>query len=85
MHYLYFDLRLFTKLVSTFIIMTVVGSLSHEYGHYVAAKYYGLKPTINYASTKYNRPPDHYKETNEIGIRNLESIRNKRDFAEKER
>jgi hypothetical protein len=45
------DKKLLVYLIITFILMTVIGTLSHEMGHYLVAKYLGYNPTINYAST----------------------------------
>lgn len=47
----YFDRKLFTVLAVVFILMTVIGTLSHEYGHYLAAKLMGYDARINYGMT----------------------------------
>jgi hypothetical protein len=44
-----FDKRLFVKLFFAFIAFTIIGTLSHEFGHFLAAKYYGFHARINYA------------------------------------
>jgi hypothetical protein len=46
-----FDKRLFLKLFSGFIAAAVIGTLSHEFGHYIVARILGYRATINYAST----------------------------------
>jgi hypothetical protein len=43
-----FDKSLFIKLSFGFIIATIVGTLSHELGHYIVAYFYGYKPHISY-------------------------------------
>ena len=44
------DKILLVKISSLFIIFTIVGTLSHELGHFVVAEYLGYKTTIHYAS-----------------------------------
>jgi hypothetical protein len=73
---------LLLKLVLVFISMTIIGTFSHECGHYAAAKYYGRKAKISYASVGYSE----YKEQqlfNQIYSRNRDSIRNNLNFREK--
>lgn len=48
-----FDFRLFLKLVFGFIAFTIIGTLSHESGHYIVAKCLGYKAKINYNSSWY--------------------------------
>jgi hypothetical protein len=43
-------MKLFFSLVATFILFTIIGILTHELGHYGAAKYLGLSPTLHYQS-----------------------------------
>ncbi|MFI5221901.1 MAG: hypothetical protein ACHQK8_06220, partial [Bacteroidia bacterium] len=57
---LHFDKRLFVYLSVAFVLFTVIGTLSHEGGHYLVGKYYGLKPRINYMSTIPKPNPDGY-------------------------
>ena len=45
------DKRLLFLLSLTFIGATVIGTISHEFGHYLAAKIMGLDAHINYAMT----------------------------------
>lgn len=45
------DQRLFVGIFVAFIGFTIVGTLSHEMGHFAAAHYFGLHPTINYMSS----------------------------------
>lgn len=45
------DKRLFLKLFIAFIAATVIGTISHEFGHYIVARYFGYAAKINYAAT----------------------------------
>lgn len=49
-----FDIKLFAFLFLGFIISTIVGTVSHEYGHYTAAKYLGYSATVSYGYTNWN-------------------------------
>jgi hypothetical protein len=46
-----FDLRLFVLLALGFIAFTVIGTVSHECGHYLAARCLGYKASLHYGST----------------------------------
>ncbi len=37
----------------TFVLFTVIGTISHEYGHIAVAKYYGYETTLHYGSMNY--------------------------------
>ena len=83
MKYLYFDLKLFLILTFSFIIMTVIGTLSHECGHYAVAKYFGYDARIDYQSTHI----EGHKALNkllEIEKKFTKEIRNNIKFPEKE-
>ena len=47
--------KLFLYLTLTFIVATVVGTLSHEFGHYIVAKSLGYDADIHYAFTTWDR------------------------------
>ena len=51
-----FNWQLFVSLCVGFILFTIIGTLSHEAGHYTVAKWFGYHPRINYAATYYNEP-----------------------------
>lgn len=53
MKYLKFDFRLSISLTLTFILMTVVGTLTHEFGHYSVSKTLGYEASINYQSSSH--------------------------------
>jgi hypothetical protein len=64
-----------------FIVFTVVGTLSHEYGHIVVAKYLGYETRLHYGSMNYdNKLQD---QIDEIYFRNETSILNEKPFPEK--
>lgn len=44
------DIKSFIVLTITFILFTVIGTLSHEYGHIAVAKYFGYKTSLHYGS-----------------------------------
>lgn len=46
-----FDKKLFLYLSLTFLLMTVIGTVSHEYGHYTAGKILGIDSTVSYGMT----------------------------------
>jgi len=52
---LLFDKRLYIWLLISFIAATVIGTLSHEGGHYAIAKYYGYNAHINYMATHWEQ------------------------------
>lgn len=43
------DIKLGIYLILGFIAFTVIGTLSHELGHFVVAKYQGCNPSLHYA------------------------------------
>ena len=45
------DLRLFVLLAIGFIAFTIIGTVSHESGHYIVARCLGYEARINYKST----------------------------------
>ncbi|MBE2188344.1 MAG: hypothetical protein KGZ71_07920 [Desulfobulbaceae bacterium] len=45
------DKKLFIGLFFSFIAATIIGTLSHEFGHYIVAKYQGFEARINYSAT----------------------------------
>ena len=51
-----FSLKNFILLSLTFILFTIVGTLTHEGGHMAVAKYYNYEPTLSYASVRSNPP-----------------------------
>lgn len=84
MEYLKFDIKLFIKLIITFMAMTVIGTLTHELGHYSVAKLLGYDARINYQSTYFWN--DNYRNfLNEIYKKYPNEIRNDLDFPDKDK
>ncbi len=67
MNYIKFDYKSFIFLTLTFILMTVIGTLTHELGHYSVSKYLGYEASINYQSSSYwdNNLNEYLKDTYE--------------------
>lgn len=51
MAYLKIHYKLLLLLILTFILMTVIGTLTHELGHYAVSKFLGYEARINYGSS----------------------------------
>lgn len=64
-----------------FIAFTVLGTLSHEYGHIVVAKHLGYQTTLHYGSMNFFS--NDKEKLDRIYLRNKFSIENKKDFSEK--
>lgn len=47
------DIKSLIILSAVFILFTVIGTISHEYGHIVVAKYYGYETSLHHASMNY--------------------------------
>ena len=78
------DFRLFLMLTFGFIVFTIIGTVSHESGHYLVAKCLGYEARINYATTPW------YDKNNEAFLHshwNLysEQIRLDQNFPDKEK
>ena len=63
-----FDKRLFVYLSLAFILMTVIGTVSHEYGHYLSAKILGFNSRINYGMTFLENNPNKLMSAKEYFI-----------------
>ena len=50
------DFKLLSLLIFGFVLATVVGAVSHEYGHFFIARYYGLEAKVHYGFTTWQRP-----------------------------
>jgi hypothetical protein len=84
MEYLKFDIKLFIFLAITFIGMTVVGTLTHELGHYSVSKLLGYEANISYQSSgHWNNELDEY--LNSTYEKYANEIKNRLDFPEKEK
>lgn len=49
-----FDIKLFLFLSLAFILSTIVGTVSHEFGHYTVAKYLGYSSSVSYGYTNWD-------------------------------
>ena len=77
-------LKLFFSLFFTFIFFTVIGTLTHEYGHYFAGKLVGISSTVHYSYTDIEEFP-RYPEVDEIYKTYKQQIEAKQDFPLKQR
>lgn len=48
------NLKFSFKIIFVFIALVIIGTLSHEFGHFTIAKSLGYNPTIHYGSTVYD-------------------------------
>ena len=76
--------KLFILLSLTFIAFTIIGTQTHELGHYAAAKYLGMKPTLHYQSVEFGEGENEV-EINKILKQYQKEIYEKKDFPLKER
>jgi hypothetical protein len=82
MNYMKTNYKIFILLTLTFILMTVVGTLTHELGHYSVAKYLGYEASINYkSSTHWNDKLQEY--FNSISSKYPNELENNANFPEK--
>lgn len=72
----------FVFFILLFIFFTIIGTISHEYGHILVAKYYGFETQLHYGSMNYKNK-DEDKQI-EIYNRNKEAIKEKANYSEKE-
>lgn len=84
---LQFRFRLFLCLTLSFILCTIIGTVSHEGGHYIIGKYLGHDAKLHYASTSYNgseksREYDTFIEKNKDKIQAQEKSPEKDKYLE---
>ena len=77
-------MKLFFSLVATFIVFTIIGTLTHELGHYAAAKYMGLQPILHYQYIDFELSSNDIELDKIYGLYQ-EDINAKRDFPAKKR
>ncbi len=65
-----------------FILFTIIGTISHEYGHILTAKYLGYETTLHYASMNYDNS-EYENEIIEIYNQNKVNIANGNEFKDK--
>ena len=78
-----FDKRRFIILSFAFILATVVGTLSHEFGHYIAAKSLGYEASIHYGYVDYGE--GFYDSINKITSQYRKQIEKGESFPAKDR
>ncbi|HET8838592.1 MAG TPA: hypothetical protein VFM82_06300 [Flavobacteriaceae bacterium] len=79
-----FNTTSFAVLTFAFMLFTIIGTLSHEYGHIVVAKQLGYDTTLHYGSMNFNSELNDrlitiYNE-NETAIENDTYFEQKKDF-----
>ena len=77
-----FDIKYFLWFTITFMIFTVIGTVSHEYGHIIVAKSLGYKTTLHYGSMGSSISKE-YKLLSEYHKKNKKSILSKNPSKEK--
>lgn len=65
-----------------FVIFTIIGTLSHEYGHVAVAKFLGYETKLHYGSMSFYN--DDENQIGEFYLRNKSSIENEKTYPEKE-
>jgi hypothetical protein len=78
----HFDRSLFAKLSLGFVVFTILGTLSHECGHYLVAKWFGRNASVHYA---YTMPGENllHEQAMLLWENNREAIELKKDFPAK--
>jgi hypothetical protein len=64
------NIKLLLILTIGFIISTVIGTISHEYGHIIVAKYFNYETTLHYGSMNYF-PKGYLEDEDVIAVRDL--------------
>lgn len=78
------NLKLFFQLFLSFILFTIIGTLTHECGHYVAGKLLGIQSTVHYGYTTIETE-DFNPELQKIYERYRVEIEHKRAFPLKDK
>lgn len=78
-------LSLLLILSITFIAFTVVGTLSHEYGHILVAKYFGYETKLHYGSMNYEDNSSELKLADSLVKKNEKAILSKKHFPDKKK
>ena len=86
MKILKFNTKYFILFTISFIVFTVIGTLSHEYGHILVAENYGYKTYLHYGSTGSDINKDYkklnkYHEKNKLLILSKETSKEKTKFT----
>lgn len=76
-----FNIKSFLILTSVFIFFTAIGTITHEYGHLLVAKYFGYETSLHYGSMNYNSELN--DKLIEIYNENKKAIENGQNFERK--
>jgi hypothetical protein len=77
-----FDTKLSIYLIFSFILFTIIGTVSHELGHYSVAKFLGYNTSINYGHTSWGDNSER-KKLYAYHKKYLNEIKNNIDFPGK--
>jgi hypothetical protein len=66
----------------SFILFTIVGTLSHEFGHFMVGRFLGSESSIHYGFTRWGRS-DLSDKINKIYTENKDVIEAKKEFSQK--
>lgn len=80
---LIFNLKKYFYFSTVFVLFTVIGTISHEYGHILVAKFVGFDTELHFSSMTYNVSQLN-EEIDSIYQRNEEALDNGLDFEDKE-
>jgi hypothetical protein len=75
--------RTFIYFFIGFFVSTIVGTISHEYGHIFVAKYFGFTTSLHYGSMNYKDTSVEYRKIEILMAKNEQEIINKRNFKDK--
>ena len=69
----------------SFILFTVIGTLSHEFGHFIVGRYLGSKTSIHYGSTSWGQSELNDKiikiyDGNKVAINTKKGFPQKKEF-----
>ncbi len=67
----------------SFILFTVIGTLTHEFGHFIVGRFLGYKSVMHYGYTSWGENPILENKMNVIYQRNKDAIQSKKDYDEK--
>jgi hypothetical protein len=83
------NFKLSVIFISSFILFTIIGTLSHEFGHIIVAKFLGYETELSYGSMSYNHKGYNEDENAKLLIKlyedNLIAISNNQEFPDKSR
>ncbi len=82
-YYKSFNSRIFALTIFCFVLMTIIGTVTHELGHYAAACYFNLEPKLYHDRITYNID-NLYDRIDEIYKNNKFEIQNNLNYPSKE-